>query len=272
MPEHDQGRRYHQFERMLQWPMMALTFVFLIAVILPLDHGLPASIERVAKAVEDTIWGLFAVEYLVLLGLAADRRHYVRTHILDAIVVVVPGLRVLRLGRLLRLVRLLNLLRLPSMVLMGLRALEIANQSFRRYRIGYILAAMAVVLLLASGAMLYLEHAVNPALSTYPSCLWWGVVTMTTVGYGDAAPVTAGGRALAMLFMLIGIGLAGVVTATIASIFVGIERQDDDQRVLGRFEALERQLVQLSAQVADLTELQRAALAATETGSEQEAS
>lgn len=272
MSEHDQGERYNRVDGMLQWPMMALTFVFLMAVILPLEHGLPAEFERVARVVEDAIWGLFAAEYVLLLALAVDRRHYVRTHVLDAVVVVVPGLRVLRLARFVRFARLLNLLRLPSMLVMGMRAVEIANHSFRRYRVGYILATMAVVLLLASGVMLYLEHATNPALSTYSRCLWWGVVTMTTVGYGDAAPVTSGGRALAMLFMLVGIGLAGVVTATIASIFVGLERQDGDQELHGRFEILEGQLTQLSAQVAELTELQRATLASTEIRSQQEAS
>jgi voltage-gated potassium channel len=47
--------------------------------------------------------------------------------------------------------------------------------------------------------------------------LWWGVVTLTTVGYGDVTPVTTEGRIAAMVLMLLGIGLFGAITATITS-------------------------------------------------------
>ena len=50
--------------------------------------------------------------------------------------------------------------------------------------------------------------------------LWWSVVTVTTVGYGDISPVTVGGRIVGVLLMFLGIGFIGILTATLASLFV----------------------------------------------------
>jgi voltage-gated potassium channel len=272
MSHEGQDERSERVERALQWPMMALTIVFLIAVVVPLEHGLDPRIERLAKVAESVIWAAFLGEYLLLLALARDKLQFLRTHVLDAIVVVVPAFRVLRLARIARLARVLNLLRLPSMVAMGARAVQLGNSVYIRYRLGYILIIMAVLLLLVSGAMLYAEHSVNPALSTYAKCLWWGVVTMTTVGYGDASPVTSGGRALAILFMVTGIGLAGVVTATIASVFVGIERRDEDQQVHERLKTLETHLIELRAELKAVAEQNREHVESITHRNEQEAS
>lgn len=71
-----------------------------------------------------------------------------------------------------------------------------------------------VLLLAAAGAFSYFEKA------GFWDSLWWAVVTMTTVGYGDISPATFGGRVAGVILMLMGIGLLGVFTATIASIFV----------------------------------------------------
>ncbi len=57
-------------------------------------------------------------------------------------------------------------------------------------------------------------------IHNYGDALWWAIVTVTTVGYGDKYPVTAGGRGVAVVLMLVGIGLIGVLTATVASYFV----------------------------------------------------
>ena len=57
------------------------------------------------------------------------------------------------------------------------------------------------------------------AFSNFKNSLWWTIVTMTTVGYGDMAPTTAGGRILAVMIMFFGISLIAIVTGTISSIF-----------------------------------------------------
>lgn len=91
------------------------------------------------------------------------------------------------------------------------------------------------------------EHAAPGAkIHTYGDALWWAVTTVTTVGYGDKFPVTAGGRAVAVVLMLVGIGLIGTLTATVASFFVesgaGRDKQDIEAR-LGRIETMLAELL-----------------------------
>ena len=78
-------------------------------------------------------------------------------------------------------------------------------------------------------AALYLaEREVNPAIRSPFDALWWGISTMTTVGYGDVYPMTAEGRIAASALMLLGIGLFSAVTAIITSFLVASRDQSVD--------------------------------------------
>jgi voltage-gated potassium channel len=74
-------------------------------------------------------------------------------------------------------------------------------------------------------------HAKGSNIHGFADALWWAVVTVTTVGYGDKFPVTAAGRGVAVVLMLVGIGLIGVLTATVSSFFVSEQRSNTDTLV-----------------------------------------
>ncbi|WKX23096.1 potassium channel family protein [Streptomyces sp. HUAS CX7] len=85
---------------------------------------------------------------------------------------------------------------------------------------------LAVVLLAGSyGAVLAERGAPGAQLTTYPRALWWSVETATTVGYGDLYPVTLWGRLVAVVVMVAGITAFGLVTAALATWFVGREQE-----------------------------------------------
>ena len=80
----------------------------------------------------------------------------------------------------------------------------------------------------------------NKLLSSPFDALWWGVSTLTTVGYGDTYPVTQDGRLGAMALMLLGIGLFSAITATITSYFISQETppRDAGDRIVERLQRL----------------------------------
>jgi voltage-gated potassium channel len=120
----------------------------------------------------------------------------VRTHLLGLAVVVVPPLRVLFSLRLIR-------------------------SLFRRGNLAWFLLA-ATVLVLNGAVVVYLveRHAPGANIHTLGESLWWAVVTVATVGYGDYVPVTVLGRLTATVIMAIGVLVLAVVTAQVASSFV----------------------------------------------------
>src|SRR5208282_3565148 len=84
-----------------------------------------------------------------------------------------------------------------------------------------VLIAAAATLITGSWlVLLFEENARGSNIHNYSDALWWAIVTVTTVGYGDRFPVTEGGRAVAVILMLVGIGLIGVLTDTVASVFI----------------------------------------------------
>ena len=76
---------------------------------------------------------------------------------------------------------------------------------------------IGIVFVSATLELEFEQHARGSNIHTFADALWWAIVTVTTVGYGDRYPVSAGGRGVALLLMVVGIGLIGVLTATIAS-------------------------------------------------------
>jgi len=90
------------------------------------------------------------------------------------------------------------------------------------------LSVLAVLLVLVSGGMYVIEREAQPAaFASIPHALWWGIVTMGTIGYGDVVPITAGGKIFASMVMLIGVAIFGIPAGIMANGFASeIKRRD----------------------------------------------
>lgn len=224
--------RLERWEARTQTLMLVLAFVFLLAFALPIvDPTLPAPVRRTSRVVQDVVWAIFLVDYAYRLAVAPRRWAFVRAHLIDLAAVALPALRPLRL------VAALSLLH------------QAAGDKLRGHVAMYVSAATVMVVTISSLAVLNAERGAPEATITrWQDALWWAVVTVTTVGYGDFYPVTLEGRLFAFGLMLCGIGLLGVVTASLASWL--LERiADDDSAGDGPDPATAQDVRELTAQV-----------------------
>jgi voltage-gated potassium channel len=102
--------------------------------------------------------------------------------------------------------------------------------------------AAVLVMTIAAGVLNAERDAEGANITTYAEALWWGLTTVTTVGYGDRFPVTLEGRALAAILMIVGIGTIGTVIAAIGSTLMTAQRREERQAV-----DVERQAVDVEA-------------------------
>jgi voltage-gated potassium channel len=168
-------------------------------------------------------WLVFLVDYVVHVR---HLEHYGRTGFgrFDLLVVIatapwflIPGTHT---GGLLIVLRLARLTRLVT-----------AGKGSRHLfqRLGRVVAVALGVVVLGSLVAFYTEHPVNPQFATVGDALWWGLATLTTVGYGDVVPQTSTGRWAAAVIMITGIAVLGILAGALASFF----RLDDSQADTG---------------------------------------
>jgi voltage-gated potassium channel len=212
---------YNKFSQAVEVPMMVLTILWLPVLIVPLVHPVHGSVAETFAVIDYMVWALFALEYVIKLYLAPNRWKYVRTHILDLIIVAVPFFRPARIGRL------ANLSRLGRVGIVAERAIVRGKAVMTHRGLHFVLLAVGIIVFACAGLVTVAErNAPGSNIHNFGQGLWWAIVTVTTVGYGDRYPVTPFGQGLAVFLMLAGIGLLGVLTATFASYFVG---QDLDE-------------------------------------------
>lgn len=182
------------------------------------------------QAVELGLTTVFVAEFVARFAASFDRGAYLRGHWID-LVALIPTVRQFRILRMLRLLRLVR-------TFAGIyRALLHVERILGNRQIATIAVVWLAILVLTSFGMYAAEHGVNETINSPLDALWWGVTTMTTVGYGDIYPVTGEGRIAASILMVLGIALFGVVTATVTGIVL---RPDDERRTATTSDPLEQ--------------------------------
>jgi voltage-gated potassium channel len=237
--------RFETFIRATELPLAGLALLIVPALVLE-DHARTVGIRDTAIGINWFIWLAFCAEYLLKLALAPSWRAQVRRGWFDlAIIVLSPpflvpqALQGTRAIRALRVLRLLRFVRAAAVAAMGLR---FAGNVLQHRKFHYVALTTAVVVGLGAIGIFSAERGMNHAISSPADALWWAVVTVTTVGYGDVSPVTGEGRLIAVGLMIVGIGFIGVFTATLTSFFFDRGRSDESVALENRLDRLEAKL------------------------------
>lgn len=215
--QEESGKVRHSFEAVV----LAVALLMLPAVLIQ-DSGLHSPWGWVADGLNAVVWLAFTVELALTLHHARDRRAALRSHWHDVLVFVVifpawaPLFAALGSGWL-RGWRLARLWAIAGRIFRAERLLT------RRRNLPYI-AALTALLVVVTGIAV---HETDPSRFPNPwRGLWFAIVTVTTVGYGDTFPTSPVGRVVAAFLMVVGIGFLGLATASIAGHFVNQDADD----------------------------------------------
>ncbi|MFF4245319.1 potassium channel family protein [Streptomyces sp. NPDC001822] len=208
--------RLLEWEQRTEGPLFVAAMVFLLGysvrVLAPGDAG---PLRDLALALVCATWLLFAADYATRLRLSGLGRRFVRVHWLDTVVLLLPLLRPLRMVQVYTAVQ-----KRRERPRLSLYARVMAYASLTAVLLGFS-AALAVY---------HQEHdAPGASIRTFGDSVWWACATLTTVGYGDAVPVTFGGRAVAVVLMACGLALLGAVTGSFSSWLLQVFRREDER-------------------------------------------
>ena len=196
--------------------IVLLSIYVLGSLLITAFFTLPSEMMVLLSYIDTAICLVFLIDFVIRFSKAPSKLQFMKWGWID-LISSIPTLEYARAGRALRLIRLLRVLR-------AFRSTRVlVKHLYQRKANGAIASALIIailMLLFSSIAILQVETAENSNITTAEDALWWAFVTITTVGYGDKFPVTTEGRIIAMFLMTTGVGLFGIFTAYVASLFV----------------------------------------------------
>jgi voltage-gated potassium channel len=210
--------RSRAVEQRLELPLLAFALLTIPAIALDAP-GVGEPWRGIGIALNWAIWVAFVAEVVIMLRVVPDRGRWLRDHPLDLAIVILtppflpPALQSARLFRLLRLLRLV-------------RAGTLARRVFSTE--GVRDAAVLTLIAILAGGAAFAAVEQKKSLTAWDG-VWWAIQTVTTVGYGNPAVTTDGGRVIAICLMVTGIGFVAVLTAAAAERFVRTRRVEEER-------------------------------------------
>ncbi len=208
----------HERNHVYLFFMLMLSILALLALAAEATLPLSPGTRSIIDYTDTVVCAFFFLDFLILLYRAEDKKRYLITWGWVDFASSIPMLDVLRWGRAARIVRIFRVLR-------GIRAAKVLTDFILQRRAHSAMMATALVSMIlvtvAAISVLHFETGIeNGTINTAEDALWWAIVTITTVGYGDKVPVTPEGRIVASILMIAGVGLFGVFSGFVASWFL----------------------------------------------------
>ena len=201
-PVSESPDRLQKIERRTELPLMLASFA-LMPIITGLYFWDLSPVEtRIYTVLEVAIWALFAIIFIIKLAIAPSKLGYLRRNWPEVLLVLIPVLRPLRIiAAIMFVVR--DVSRWRHLV---------TFETLIAYGIGIVLLAATIVTTAE-------QNTVGANIQSFPDALYWSLVTVSTVGYGDHYPVTVVGKFTAVALMFFGIGIFAGIVAAIVSAF-----------------------------------------------------
>ncbi|BDA59399.1 ion transporter [Shewanella xiamenensis] len=247
--------------------MMLLSLLSVIIVLVMTFGRLDTETYRLLFFIDTTICMIFMINFFAGLFRARDKLFYLRHHWIDFIASI-PAIEALRIARVFQILRVIRLIRMSRSFLIPL------IKQRKQATLASLLVAMVTILTFASIIILIVESGTEGAnIQTAEQAIWWALVTISTVGYGDFYPVSTAGHIVGGIVIVSGVSFFGVISGYMASVFVAPDENERQERqdahkaeikselelALARMEENQRQMEQNQAQMlAKIAELKQA--------------
>jgi len=211
--------------------LMVLIILSVVAVMLESTTSIEVRYGSLLRTFEWVVTIIFTIEYVLRLYCVGKPARYARSFfgIVDLLAilptylsVIIPGAQSLLVIRALRLLRVFRVLKLAHFVGEA-SELRAALRASARKIIVFLGAVLTIVVIV--GSLMYLIEGEENGFTSIPVSIYWAIVTMTTVGYGDIAPQTALGKILASAIMIMGYGIIAVPTGIVSVELAGVTRR-----------------------------------------------
>ncbi|MDE0306463.1 MAG: ion transporter [Albidovulum sp.] len=218
--------------RVFDWIVIGFIVISIISFSIDTLPELPHDYRAIIGFVEIFIVVLFTLEYCLRVATAPSKRRYIFSFfgIVDLLAIIpfylslgFVDLSTLRIVRVIRILRILKLARYNSAMLRFGKAVSLAKEEIVLFG-----CLTVIILYLSAVGIYYFEHAAQPeAFPSIVHSLWWATATLTTVGYGDVYPITAGGKLFTFVILMCGLGIVAVPSGLLAAALTRV-RQDEE--------------------------------------------
>lgn len=188
--------------------------------------------------IDTLICSLFLLQLSIDLFRAKDRRTFLKEHWVDFLASI-PLIEPLRFGRIFQILRVIRVIR------SGKHIFQQINKNRKEATLASILLLLLLLLTLGSSAILFVESGQAGAnINSASDALWWAIVTVSTVGYGDHYPTTALGKIVASVVLISGVGIFGMISGLITSLITTPKTEDPYHQLSRNNELLEKLIVE----------------------------
>jgi voltage-gated potassium channel len=214
--------------------LLVMIFLSIMALMLESVPEYYESYKSLFLTLEWVFTIFFTIEFLLRLYCVYSPKHYILSFfgIVDLLSLLpsyltyfVPGMHSLMIIRGLRLLRVFRIFKLDGFIDQGNIIIRALHQSRNKI---IIFSSTILILVSIFGSLMYLiEHNVNPNFDSIPRSIYWSIVTITTVGYGDISPTTSLGQFIASIIMLLGYVIIAIPTGIVTSAIIMDNNKED---------------------------------------------
>ncbi|WP_294374071.1 potassium channel family protein [uncultured Clostridium sp.] len=190
--------------------IMAVIAVFVIMI--EFSDVVTEKEEYYINIINHCIYIIFAADYCIRMIISKNKKKFFINNIIDLIAIFPFGL--FAHSKYISLFKIARVFTYFLRVIGNLREILFTNNFI------YAFGITILIIFIASIGIYFIESPSNPNINTYGDSLWWSIVTVSTVGYGDITVLTQGGRIAACMLMFTGIGFLTMFTSTISTYFL----------------------------------------------------